>query len=80
MSASGTTVYASTDAIVELKPRTEYRVESWEDLRAFIKANDAWELTHKRISSTAIRERADSGALPPGVVAVTFDEIKFSPR
>jgi hypothetical protein len=78
MIESGTTTYASSDAVVEIKPRTEFRVASWDDLRAYIKANDAWELVHKRISSTALRERGAD--LPPGVLQVTFDEIKFSPK
>jgi hypothetical protein len=78
MSDAGARMYASNDAVVEIKPRTEYRVTSWEDLRAHINATGEWDLVHKRISSTAMRERGE--ALPPGVMEATFDTLVFSPR
>ena len=78
MKASGTTIYASSNALVEIRPRSTYAIASWDEYYAHIKANDAWDLLQRRPSTTALRERG--AALPPGVVINTFDEIKFTPK
>jgi hypothetical protein len=76
MHDSGTTIYASSNATVEVKPRRVFKAADWEALFAHMGRTGEWDLVQRRLSSTALHERGD--ALPPGVVIDTFNEIKFS--
>jgi hypothetical protein len=42
-------------------------VKDWVMLRAYIIAEDAWEMVQKRVSITALRERWKNGVAIPGV-------------
>lgn len=50
---------------LDLKPSAE----SWDTIYDWVKANDAWELLHKRLGKTFVEKYAElhGGALPPGV-------------
>lgn len=64
---SGTTALGGQAGLVKLQKKDEPDVLNWEELYGYIKQNDAWELLHKRIGSTAVKERWEAGEIIPGV-------------
>jgi len=48
----------------------------WPDLYDYIKANDAFDILHRRLSLTAIRARFDAGEVIPAIETVGFDVLK----
>lgn len=50
------TVFVATEAVPN--------VDNWDELRAYIKDNDLWELLQKRVSATACRELAMTESIP----------------
>lgn len=63
----GLTALGGRAGIVKMKKTDEPDVLDWTALREFIKANDAWELLHNRVGSTAVKERWEAGVEVPGV-------------
>ena len=68
----------ATNGLVKLHESEEPVAENWEEIWAFIKANDAWELLHKRITTTAVKERWNDGVAVPGVGKVTTYKLTVS--
>jgi hypothetical protein len=58
-----------------IEPTDEPVVGDWGALYAYIKTTGAWELLHKRISQTAIRERWQEGTDVPGIKHNVQDEL-----
>lgn len=67
MKAGDITAQGAQNGLVKLNHNVEPVATDWPALYAFIKANDAWELLHKRVTATAIKERWDDGEEIPGV-------------
>lgn len=74
----GATAYGGLRGVVKLHEKQEPNVEDWPATYAFIKENDAWELLHKRITVTAVKERWDAGEAVPGVGRVTKYNLTVS--
>lgn len=50
-------------------------VENWEQLYAYIKQYDAFELLQRRIGEKAVEERWEDGIVIPGVVTFPVDDL-----
>jgi hypothetical protein len=68
----------AANGLVKLHESEEPVAENWEEIWAFIKANDAWELLHKRITITAVKERWNDGVAVPGVGKSTVYKLTVS--
>lgn len=62
---------------VKLQKITQPKADDWPAFYGYVKANDAFELLHKRLSVTAIKERWDAGETIHGVSAVSFNKLKY---
>lgn len=69
----GGTTY-STALTQEEKPT----VKDWPKFYEFIKANDAFELLERRVSSSAVKERWEDGKQVPGVDRFPVDKLSFT--
>ena len=74
----GATAYGGLRGVVKMHENVEPNVEDWPQTYEYIKANDAWELLHKRITVTAVKERWDAGEAVPGVGRVTKYKLTVS--
>lgn len=63
----GSTALGGKAGLVKLQHTVEPDPLDWPAFRAFIKENDAWELLHQRVTSTAVRERWEAGQEIPGI-------------
>jgi hypothetical protein len=63
----GMTAVGGKAGFVKLRELDEPEVQDWTLLYEFIKNNDAWELLHRRVGSTAVKERWEAGEQVPGV-------------
>jgi len=68
----------ATNGLVKLQESEEPVAENWNELWQYIKENDAWELLHKRITTTAVRERWNDGIAVPGVGKSTVYKLSVS--
>lgn len=50
-------------------------VAAWDELLAYIRDNEAFELLNRAVNKTAVRELAAGGAVPPGVKYEQWYEI-----
>jgi hypothetical protein len=71
-------VLGSNTGTVKLHESDEPVAENWSEIWDYVKANDAWELLHKRITVTAIKERWGDGIAIPGVGKVTTYKLTVS--
>lgn len=65
-------------ARVELDRKTVPTAKDWDAIYAYIKKTGAWELLHKRLSSTACNERWAAKRTIPGVEPFTVVKLKLS--
>jgi hypothetical protein len=56
-----------------------YRADNWPALYDRIRMTGEFDLLHRRLHTTALREREQAGDLPPGVVAVNLQRLKLAP-
>jgi hypothetical protein len=68
----------ATNGLVKLKESEEPIAENWAEVWQFIKENDAWELLHKRLTTTAVKERWADGIAVPGVGKSTVFKLTVS--
>jgi hypothetical protein len=61
--------------LIKLHETEEPTPENWDEIWKFVKENDAWELLHKRLTVTAVRERWADGIAVPGVGKTTVYKI-----
>lgn len=64
---SGTTALGGQAGLVKMTKTIEPDPTNWDELYIYIKANDAWELLHKRVGSQAVKERWEAGEEIPGI-------------
>lgn len=50
----------------------------WSKVYAWIKENDAFDILHKRLTTTAIEARWEDGVEIPGIVKLPVDEINMT--
>jgi len=62
---------------VQLQTITQPKANDWPLIYDYIARESAFELLHKRLSSTAIKERWENGIIIPGVEAVSFNKLKY---
>lgn len=80
MEQAGVTELAGANARVKLGTKSVPQVRDWDELRAFIAANNAWELLHKRLGAKAWQERVDAGLIVPGVEQTIIPDMKITGR
>jgi hypothetical protein len=78
MAAQDVRTYVTTHGALTLKPKTSYVPTDWDALYDHVATTREFDLLHKRLSITALNERAPE-AMPPGVIRTQFDEFKFTP-
>lgn len=49
--------------------------EDWDAVHAYIIEHDAWELMHKQLTSSAVKERWDAGEEIPGVDSFPVEKL-----
>jgi len=67
MRAGDITAQGARNGLVKLNHNVEPVATDWPALYAYIKTNDAWEMLHKRITATAVKEHWEQGEDIPGV-------------
>jgi len=67
MRTEGMSACGGTNGLVKMTKNVEPVALDWPATWKFIKENDAWELMHKRLTSTAVKERWEAGEEIPGV-------------
>ena len=65
-----------TVATAGLKHTTVPQPKDWDAIYKFIKENDAFDLLHKRFTSSAWAERVEAGQEIPGIE--TFDKVEIT--
>ena len=75
MNEMGLSYVGIAGLLAKIKSTTQYNVKDWQKLYALIKRDDAFELLHKRISSTAVRERFKNGGFVEGVEPVEVPSL-----
>lgn len=78
MRESGTQAIGAKLGLIKLKETEEPTAENWPEIWNYIKENDAWDLVHKRITVTAVRERWEEGEAVPGVGKITKYKLSVS--
>ena len=76
MDKSGLKRMANDLATVSVATEAVPNVDNWDELRAYIKDKDLWELLHKRVSATAWRELARMETIP-GVSSRELTKLNF---
>jgi hypothetical protein len=67
MRADGMTAMGAANGLVKLQTNIDPIAVDWRALWDYIKANDAFELLHKRVTVTAVKEHWENGEEIPGV-------------
>ena len=74
----GLTALGGKLGLVKMTETVEPVAEVWPGIWEFIKQNDAWDLVHKRLTITAVRDRWDAGVEIPGVGRMTKYKLSVS--
>jgi len=53
--------------LVKMTELDEPKATNWEPVYDYVKQNDAWNLLHKRLTTTAVKELWEDGKTVPGV-------------
>ena len=61
-----------------VKETVEPYVEEWDQLFEYVRAENRFDLLHKRISAPAWRELRELGALVPGTSAITVRDVSLT--
>lgn len=75
MSQAGISQAASDKASCTMKKATHPSIEDWQAFYGYVAQTGHFELLHKRLSSTAFRERWDAGEAIPGTSASEVWEL-----
>jgi len=78
MARDGIHNFSTHDGVLTIKPKPTYIPSDWSAVYAHIQSTGEFDLLHKRLSITALNERA-AHEMPPGVTKTQFDEFKFTP-
>ena len=71
-------VVGSTNGTVKMTPGTEPVCNDWPAFYSYIKEHDAWEMLHKRVTITAVKELLDVGETIPGITLVDTFKLTVS--
>jgi hypothetical protein len=75
MSQAGINQAASDKASVTMKHNTHPAIDDWAKFYEYVASTGQFELLHKRLSSTAFRERWEAGEVIPGTSASKVWEL-----
>jgi hypothetical protein len=75
MSAAGINQAASDKASCTMKLSKHPAIKDWQQFYAYVANTGQFELLHKRLSSTAFRERWEAGEVIPGTEASDLWEL-----
>jgi hypothetical protein len=75
MSEAGISQAASDKASCTMKLTKHPAIKDWQQLYGYVASTGQYELLHKRLSSTAFRERWEAGEVIPGTEASDLWEI-----
>ncbi len=64
---AGQTVVGTKIGTVKVKPHQEPQADDWAGIRQYIIENDAWDIMHKSLTVTALRDRVAAGETIPGL-------------
>ena len=78
MREGGIKAMGGTLGLVKLGETEEPVAENWPEIWKYIKEKDAWDLVHKRITVTAVRDRWEDGEAVPGVGKITKYKLSVS--
>lgn len=78
MANAGIRTMTIAQGTLALKPKLVFVPTDWSALHAYIQTTGEFELLHRRLHTTALRERKDN--LPPGVISNVFDVFEFTPK
>ena len=78
MREGGMTALGAVNGVVKLKEYAEPDPQDWDQIRDYIVEHDAWELVHKRITTSAVKERWDAGETIPGIGSKTLYKLTVS--
>jgi hypothetical protein len=76
--AGGITAQGAGMGLLKMSEIVEPIAEDWIQVWGYIKEHDAWELVHKRITVTAVRERWENGIIIPGIGRMTKYKLSVS--
>jgi hypothetical protein len=77
MNAAGLSTIGGATTVALIKIERVYKGDDWPKLYERIRMTGEFDLLHRRLSTTAVREREQAGDLPPGVVVVTLQKLKL---
>lgn len=77
MAAAGITQAGSTMATATMKQVARPSIKDWSEFHAYVAETGAFELLHKRLSSTAFQERWDAGEIVPGTEKTESWEVSI---
>lgn len=77
MNAAGISTIGSAATVAVIKIERVYKGEDWTRLYERIRMTGEFDLLHRRLSTTAVRERENAGDLPQGVTVVTLQKLKL---
>jgi hypothetical protein len=72
------TAQGATNGLIKMTEYEEPLAEDWDQIRTYIIQKNAWELVHKRITVTAVKERWEAGEQVPGVGRMTKYKLSVS--
>lgn len=75
MSNAGITQAASDKASCTMRQATHPAIDDWSAFYDYVRANGAFELLHKRLSSAAFKERWEAGEEVPGTTKTSLWEL-----
>jgi hypothetical protein len=67
MQSTGEDSMGGDACVVFLNRKDEPQATDWQAIYTYIAANDAFELLHRRLTATAIKERKENGENIPGI-------------
>jgi chlorite dismutase len=74
----GITAQGAANGLVKMTELEEPVATDWALFYEYVKQNDAWEMLHKRLTSTAIKEHWEVGESIPGVGKTTVYKLSVS--
>ena len=77
MSDAGITQAGSDKASCHMRETQQPAIEDWSQFYDYVAKTNQFELLHKRLSSTAFKERWDAGENIPGTKAISVWDLRI---
>jgi hypothetical protein len=77
MSDAGITQAGSDKASCHMREKQQPAIEDWSQFYDYVAKTNQFELLHKRLSSTAFKERWDAGENIPGTKAISVWDLRI---